>query len=140
VSARSASSRACALLVACAALVACGGGDDGPSAERFCGEIDANRETLTDPTIASPGDIEPLLDLYRRIADLAPLSIETEWRQVTGAYEAFSTVVPNDQQSEQSALAEMYASEESAAKVARWLMEHCAVDIGPVATLVPHDG
>jgi hypothetical protein len=34
----------------------------------------------------------------------------------------------------------MYASEPSAVQVAKWLMENCAVDIGPVATIVAQEG
>jgi hypothetical protein len=120
-------------------IASCGGGGGGTSAERFCGEIDEHREELTDPAIATEADIGPLLDLYREIADLAPLSIEQEWRQLITAYETASTVVPGDAESEQAALAVIYSSEESAAAVSRWLQENCAVDIGPVATIVPHD-
>jgi hypothetical protein len=129
--------RAC-FVVAATALAACGGGGDS-GAERFCGEIDENREALTNPVIDSEGDIEPLLELYSEIGSVAPLSIEREWRQLIIAYETASTIVPGDVESEQIALAEIYASEESAARVSSWLMENCAVDIGPVFTIVPHD-
>ena len=66
------------------------------SAERFCGEIDVNETQLTVARPEYSDDIEPLLDLYRSIGDLAPLSIETEWDQLTAAYETASTVVPGD--------------------------------------------
>lgn len=120
-------------------FAACRGGG-GTSAERFCGEIDENREALTNPVVDSEDDIEPLLELYREIGAAAPLSIEPEWRQLIIAYETASTIVPGDAESEQIALAEIYASEESAARVSSWLRENCAVDIGPVFTIVPHDG
>lgn len=126
------------MAAALSAVVACGGGG-GPSAERFCGEIDEHREELTNPAVQSESDIEPLLELYRSIADVAPLAIEREWRQLITAYETASTVVPADEQSVQLALAEIYSSEESAARVSSWLQENCAVDIGPVVTIVPHD-
>ena len=96
-------------------------------------------DLLTDPVVASENDIEPLLDLYREIGDVAPLSIEREWRQLITAYETASTIVPGDPESEQIALAEIYSSEESAARVSSWLKENCAVDVGPVVTIVPHD-
>jgi hypothetical protein len=122
-----------------AVLAACGGSGDQPSAERFCGEIDEHRDALTNPSVEFESDIEPLLALYRRIGDVAPLSIESEWRQLTVAYETAGTIVPGDDESEQIALAEIYSSEESAARVSSWLIENCAVDIGPVFTIVPHD-
>jgi hypothetical protein len=121
------------------AIAACGG-DGGGSAERFCGEIEANKEALTDPQLAYTDDIDPLLDLYREVGDLAPLAIEAEWNQLVEAYETASTVVPGDQASEQEALAAIYSSEESAATVDRWLQANCGVDIGPVFTIVAHDG
>jgi hypothetical protein len=119
--------------------VAAGCADDsGGDAERFCGEVAANKEALTNPQLAYTDDIEPLLDLYRDIADLAPLTVEDDWNQIVAAYETASTVVAGDQASEQEALAAIYSSEESAAVVDQWLRANCAVDIGPVFTIVPH--
>ncbi len=53
------------------------------------------------------------------------------------AYETASTVVIGDQESEQAALTAVYSSEQSAAAIEAWLMANCAVDIGPVFTIVP---
>jgi hypothetical protein len=119
--------------------VSCGG-DGGPSAERFCGEVELNKDALTNPTIAHVEDIEPVLDLYREIGELAPLGISEEWGELTAAYETASTVVPGDADSEQAALAAIYSTEASAAAIGRWLQANCAVDIGPVFTIVPHSG
>lgn len=130
---------AVATAFAVAAFAACGG-DDAGSAERFCGEVAANTEALTNPPLAYSDDIEPLLDLYREIGELAPLAVEDDWNQLVSAYESASTVVPGDQASEQEALAAIYSSEESAASIGRWLQANCAVDIGPIVTIVAHDG
>ena len=43
-----------------------------------------------------------------------------------------------DAESEQVAVSAIYPAEASAAKVDTWLKANCAVDIGPVVTLVPH--
>ncbi len=131
--------RAAVLALGLTVLGACGD-DGGGSAERFCGEVAANAEALTAPQLAYVEDIEPVLDLYREIADLAPLAVEDDWNQLVAAYETASTVVPGDQASEQEALAAIYSSEKSAAAIDRWLRTNCAVDIGPVATIVPHQG
>jgi len=126
---------AVALVLACsAALAACG--DDAGSAERFCGEVAENREALTNPQLQFTDDIEPVLELYREVGELAPLAIEEEWQQLVDAYETASTVVPGDTESEQEALAAIYSSEQSAAAIERWLEDNCAVDIGPVFTIV----
>ncbi len=121
------------------ATVAAGCTDDsGGDAQRFCGEVAANKDALTNPVLTYTDDIEPLLDLYREIGGLAPLAVEDDWNQLVAAYETASTVVPGDAASEQEALAAIYSSEESAAAVDQWLRANCAVDIGPVFTIVPH--
>jgi hypothetical protein len=124
------------LLPIAVTLVGCTGGDDAGSAERFCGEIQVHAEQLTQPNLQFEDDIQPFLDLYREIAELAPLSIEPEWDQLISAYETASTVVPGDPESEQTALAAIYSTEKSAAAIDRWLEKTCAVDIGPVFTIV----
>jgi len=128
---------ACAFLVAAtaASLGACAD-DDAGNAERFCGEVQLNTDRLTQPDLQFSGDIEPLLDLYRDIGELAPLAIEPDWDQLVTAYETASTVVPGDPESEQIALASIFSTEKSAAAVDRWLEANCAVDIGPVFTIV----
>ncbi len=117
-------------------MTACGSNDTAGDAERFCGEVQANAAQLTQPNLQFSDDIEPLLDLYRDIGELAPLAIEPEWDQLISAYETASTVVPGDPESEQVALASIFSTEESAAEVDRWLETNCAVDIGPVFTIV----
>jgi hypothetical protein len=126
-----------AALAAMVSLSACGD-DDAGSAERFCGEIAANKDVLTAPALEFSDDIEPLLDLYREIGNLAPLSIQQEWNQIVSAYETANTMVLDDAASQQDAAVAIYSAEESAAKVDTWLRANCAVEIGPVVTLVPH--
>lgn len=132
--------RRAATAAAAVVLLASCGSDDAGSAERFCGEIDENKALLTSPELTFSDDIEPVLELYREIADLAPLAIEEEWRQLVATYETANTVVLGDPESEQAVLAAAFQSEASAAAVAKWLRENCAVDIGPLATIVPQDG
>jgi len=124
------------LATALGSLTACNG-EEAPSAERFCGEVAANEEALTNPQLVYTDDIDPLLDLYRDIGALAPLGVQPDWDQIVSAYETASTVVVGDQESEQAALTAVYSSEKSAAAVATWLLANCAVDIGPVFTIVP---
>ena len=128
-----------AMLAASATVMACSG-DETPSAERFCGEIVENKDELTNPVLEFSDDIEPLLELYREVGELAPLGVDQEWADIVSAYETASTVVPGDQASEQEALAAIYSAEKSAAAVGAWLQANCAVDIGPVFTIVPHGG
>ena len=135
---RHASSTALALLIVGASIAGCG--NDGADAGRFCGEIDANQAALFAPQLTSATEIAPLLDLYRKVGELAPLAVEDDWNQLIVNYETASTVVPGDPASEQAAAAEAYQTEKSAVAVKQWLIDNCAVDIGPVATIVAHDG
>ncbi len=113
--------------------------DDAGDAARFCGEVAANSAALTQPNMQATADIDALLELYREIGTFAPLAIEAEWDQLVEAYETASAVVPGDEQSEQAAIAAILSSESAAAAVDQWLMDNCAVDIGPVATIVPQN-
>ena len=127
--------------VVCVALVVgCTSEEDAGDAERFCGEVQVNAERLTQPGLQFSDDVEPFLDLYREIGELAPLAIEAEWGQLVDAYETASTVVVGDPESEQAALTSIFSTEKSAAAVDRWLESNCAVDIGPVFTIVAQDG
>ena len=125
------------LFVGAGLIVACSNDSPGGDAERFCGEIEANQTQLTSPELTTAADIEPLLDLYRKIGEFAPLSIEPEWDQLTLNYETASTVVPGDDASVQKAVAMALQSEQAAARVKQWLVDNCALDIGPVATVAP---
>ncbi len=125
------------LVVGATLLVACS--NDGPNSDagRFCGEIEANQTRLTSPELSTAADIEPLLELYREIGELAPLAIEPEWDQLILNYETASTVVPGDAASMQVAVETALQSEQAGARVKQWLVDNCALDIGPVATLAP---
>ena len=127
------------LLPLAVTLVGCSASDDAGSAERFCGEIQLQAELLTQPNLQFEDDIEPFLDLYREIGEFAPLSIEPEWDQLINAYETASTVVPGNPESKQIALSAIYSTEKSAAAIDQWLEKTCAVDIGPVFTIVAQE-
>lgn len=131
--------RAVLLIAAVVAASACGG-ESGGDAERFCGEVDTNKAALTNPQLEFADDIEPYIELYRSIGEVAPLSIEAEWNQLISNYETVSTVIPGDTDSEQAAVVSALQSEEAAAAVSSWLAANCAVDLGPLATLVARDG
>lgn len=118
-----------------AAVAACSSEDPAGDASRFCGEIEANQAELTNPQIDSAAEIEPLLDLYREIGGFAPIAIEAEWDQLVLNYETASTVVPGDEASMQTAVVMALQSEQAGTQVKQWLIDNCALDIGPVATL-----
>jgi len=126
-----------ALAVVTVLVAACGGGDTAGDAERFCGEVQANRRAIVRPRLRTVADVDTLLALYRDLGELAPLAIEADWDALVLNYETASTVVPDDKASVQRVAARAYATERSAVAVHDWLLANCAVDIGPVATIVP---
>jgi hypothetical protein len=119
-------------------LLASSCGDDGPGdTETFCREVQANSAALTSRP-ATLDEVDAFVALYRRIGEVAPLAIEAHWQVLTQNYETVSTVEPGDPESTQAALAQAYASEESAVAIHDFLSARCGVDIGPVSTIVAH--
>jgi hypothetical protein len=124
--------------VAVAGLLAgCGSGERAGDAERFCGEVEANTRAIVKPRLRTVEDVDAFLVLYRELGELAPLAIGADWGALILNYETASTVVPGDPESLQRVAARAYATERSAVAVHDWLLANCAVDIGPVATIVP---
>ena len=89
------------------------------------------------PILLILGEIVPKSIFQQKSDELAPLAIEPEWDQLILNYETASTVVPGDEQSMQTAVAMALQSEQAGARVKTWLVDNCALDIGPVATLAP---
>lgn len=125
-----------AVMAGAAILTGCSDDDSG-SAEAFCAEVTANVAAIVTPPLATEDDVDATLDLYRDLADLAPLAIEEEWRDLLVLVETTSTVAPDDPESVQRAVAVAFATERSAVAVRDWILANCGVDIGPVATIAP---
>ncbi len=112
------------------ALSACG--DDGRTGDtaRFCELVQDNLAALrADPT--TPDEIDGLIDLWTDVGQRAPLAIEADW---SAHILLFETARDSDDQEE--ILARTYATERSSVAVAAWLQDNCAIDFGPVATVV----
>jgi len=116
---------------------ACGDDAESGDAQRFCGAVQENRDALVEPRLTSPADAATLVELYRQVGELAPLAIEEHWDALTLLYATASTVDPDDPESRERVKARAFATERSAITVHEWLLRTCAVDIGPVATIVP---
>ncbi len=103
--------------------------------EAFCADVGVNRDAIVAPRLRSQADIDTHLAIYRQLAETAPLAIEEDWDALVAAYETMSTVDPDDAESEQRALAEIYAAQPSAVAVHDWVLATCEVDLGPLATV-----
>jgi hypothetical protein len=127
-----------ALAAACGGVLLAACGDDGgPDAGAFCAEIRTDSASVVNPPLATEADVEAALDRYRELGDLAPEGVAEEWSALVLNLETASTVVPNDPDSVQRAVAQAYATERSAVIVREWLLANCGVDLGPVTTIAP---
>ena len=122
-----------------AILAGCGSDDDGGDTQQFCADVSANAAAIVTPPLATEDDVDATLDLYRDLADAAPIAIEEEWRDLLLNVETASTVVPDDPESVQRTVAVAFATERSAVAVRNWVLTNCGVDLGPVATIAPQD-
>jgi hypothetical protein len=123
---------ALSIIAAVAALLLAGCDDDGAGdAEQFCSNVAENVAALR----ANPetdAAVEDLIDLWRDVGDDAPLAIEEEWDAHADNLElAWAT---DDQQ---EVVASTFAAERSAVAIAGWLEDNCAIEWGPITTIVP---
>ena len=126
------------VMTGAAILVGCSSEDDGSDTQRFCADVAANAAAIVAPPLTED-DVDSTLDLYRDLADAAPITIEDEMRDLLLNVETASTVVPEDPESVQRTVAVAFATEKSAVAVRNWVLTNCGVDLGPVATIAPQD-
>jgi hypothetical protein len=118
-------------LLAAVTVVALGAcDDDGGDSEAFCADVADNVEALR-ATPATDQEVEDLIDLWHDLGGDAPLAIEEEWNRHADNLELAWT--SDDQQ---EVLASTFAAERSTVAIAEWLHETCAIDFGPVTTIV----
>lgn len=129
-----------ALLGSLLLATACGGDDDAVTsdANSFCGEATAQRDTILSPPMATEAELQASLEFYRLMGQLAPVAIAEEWSVLVAAMETASTIVPGDPESEQLVAMTAYASEPSAYRVKKWLLDNCGLDL-PITTIAPQE-
>ena len=120
---------------------ACGGGDDDAvvgDANRFCGQATEQRDMIVAPPMSTDAELQASLEFYRLMGQLAPVAIAEEWNVLVDAMETASTVVPGDAESEQLVAMTAYATEPSAYRVKKWLLDNCGLDL-PITTIAPQE-
>jgi len=122
------------VLVVAVGLIGCGEPAT-RSTSRFCGELEAHAtEIQTVP--AKADEIPALITLYSKMAEVAPLEIQSDWETVYGVLKTANTVNGADPASVQKAADAAYAANHAAVDVVDWAKANCNIDIGPVA-IVP---
>lgn len=128
-------------VVLIAVTSACGGSDDDPveaDAEAFCTTATEQRDWIVSPPMASEAELQASLEFYRLMGQLAPIAVAEDWNVLVSAMETASTVVPGDPASEQLAAMTAYATEPSAYRVKKWLLDRCDLDL-PITTIAPQE-
>jgi hypothetical protein len=124
--------------LAASGLSACNRGDGG-DARRFCADVQDNIDYLRFSDFQNLDQLDTIIDLYTDIGASAPLEIQADWSALVLNLETLRDTDLDDSDAVQTMYARVYATEASAVTVVRWLDEHCGVELGPVATITPHE-
>ncbi|MEN9507327.1 MAG: hypothetical protein RI958_3253 [Actinomycetota bacterium] len=111
-------------------VVASACGDDAPSTATYCGEVQQHLDSINTPGISSPEDIEATLEVYRSVADAAPIAIEPEWQVLISGLETAATVVPADPASMTAAKDAALAGQPAATRIQQYTLDVCGTAIG----------
>ncbi len=106
-------------------------------AERFCGEIAENKDELV-ARRSSSATTSSRCSICTATSATSPRCRSRRSGRTGRRVRDREHGRDRRPESQQAAAAAIYSSEESAAAIDNWLMANCAVDIGPVVTLVPH--
>lgn len=119
----------CVAFVVTAALgVACS--DDTPTTVGYCGQVQLHADTINAPAIDSSDDIEATLEVYRSVADAAPVAIEPEWEVLISGLETAATVVPADPESMARVNDAALAGQPAATRIQQYTLDVCGTAIG----------
>jgi len=102
----------------------------------FCQRLQTELPGINDP-MESQADVLRMVSRYKRLLDVAPLSIEEDFRVLTRLLEDASKANPNDPESLQDIADAAYAANTSALQVSRWVYDTCAVDIATGMNVAP---
>ena len=106
------------------------------TATNFCRQLALEVPAITQPT-ATPAEVSQMLDRYKRLAKVAPLAIEEDWKSLTELLTVASRVNPNDAESVQTVIDMSYSTQKAADTAAKWIRETCGVDISTGLSVGP---
>ena len=106
------------------------------TATNFCRQLALEVPAITQPN-ATPAEVSQMLDRYKRLAKVAPLAIEEDWKSLTELLTVASRVNPNDAESVQTVIDMSYSTQKAADASAKWIRETCGVDISTGLSVGP---
>jgi hypothetical protein len=114
-----------ATVIASAFITACS--DNTRTGSTFCKRLQDELPGITQP-MESQGDVRTMVSRYKRLLDVAPLSIEEDFRVLVDLLDLAADSDPNDPDSLQEVADAAYAANTSSLQVSEWIYDTCAVD------------
>ena len=121
----------------CGAMAACSSDTPPATDAQYCAMVSANLDQLNTPSIVDAAGIDANSKLYRSIASLAPLAVQTEWETMTSNLAAAAAVDPKDPASVQKIADMARSSQHAATAIADYTSKVCGVTLATPTTTVP---
>jgi hypothetical protein len=102
----------------------------------FCQRLQEELPGISQP-IESQTDVRTMVSRYKRLLNVAPLSIEEDFRVFVALIDLAASSNPNDPDSLQEVADAAYAANTSALRVAAWVYDTCAVDLPTGMNVAP---
>lgn len=110
--------------------------DNTRTGSNFCKRLQDELPAITQP-MESQGDVRSMVSRYKRLLDVAPLTIEEDFRVLVTLLELAADSNPNDPDSLQEVADASYAANTSALQVSKWVYDTCAVDFATGMNVAP---
>jgi hypothetical protein len=107
-------------------LSACG--DKKRDATQFCRQLALELPGLRAP-LQSQSDVDQLIERYRRIGDVAPLSVSKDWNTLTALLQETARVDTGDVEELEELAKSAYSKNTGAQQALAWTRDTCGVDL-----------
>lgn len=97
-------------------------------ATNFCRQLQQELPGLSAP-LTSQSAIDQMVARYRRLGEVAPLSVADDWDALTSLMEDAAKVNPNDQTELQVFAEEALVANSASQRALRWVSNTCGVDL-----------
>lgn len=109
-------------------LVATGCNEKRNDATNFCRQLQKELPGLSAP-LRSQSAIDQMVARYRRLGEVAPLSVSEDWDALTELMAEAAKVNPNDQTELQGFAEEALVANSASQRALRWVLGTCGVDL-----------
>lgn len=123
-------------LVLIAGFVITSCSDNTRTGSTFCKRLQDELPGINQP-MESQSDVRSMVSRYKRLLDVAPLTIEEDFRVLVDLLELAADSNPNDPESLQEVADASYAANTSALQVSDWIYDTCAVDFATGMNVAP---